>query len=90
MNETVRKKILDLTVNNFGLEHEYTIEIFKVSERLPEEEFDATVWALFLYRFRENALDSEPDYDEMAQEYEEQEATDLGFNPYLGCYDFDC
>lgn len=83
-----RKAMLDATVRTFGHEHPFTIEIFKISERLPEQEFDCVI--LIMFNARQTEYFNEPDYDEMAQEYEEQEVTDLGFNPYLGCYDFDC
>ena len=73
--------LLSDTITTFGHESKQTLEIFSVSERLPEEEFDATLNALFVFRLKELYEDDEiVDIDD----------NDVGFDPYMGCYTGDC
>ena len=72
-----RKAMLDATVHTFGHEHPFTIEIFKVSERLPEEEFDCVV--LIMLNARQTEYFNEPDYDDLEEEFTIQTSFDNGF-----------
>lgn len=76
-----RRIILSDTITTFGHESPQTLEIFKVSERLPEEEFDNTLIMLYCAHLRKL--------------YEDDEIVDIdddetGFDPYMGCYTGDC
>lgn len=72
-----RRIILDATVRTFGHEHPITLEIFKVSERLPEQEFDSVVFILF--NTRQTEYFNEPDYDDLEEEFTIQTSFDNGF-----------
>lgn len=74
---TARRIILDATVHTFGHEHPFTIEIFKISERLPEQEFDCVI--LIMFNARQTEYFNEPDYDEMAEEFTNQTSFNNGF-----------
>ena len=80
---------LNLACSEFGLENEHTIAIAKLAD-LVENNYlskdEATSMAQIIYHHGTESLyyndewdeDDEPDYDE------------CGFNPYAGCYDWDC
>ena len=80
---------LNLACSEFGLENEHTIAIAKLVD-LVENSYlskdEATSMAQIIYHHGTESLyyndewdeDDEPDYDE------------CGFNPYAGCYDWDC
>lgn len=74
---TARHIILDATVHTFGHEHPFTIEIFKISERLPEQEFDCVV--LIMFNARQTEYFNEPDYDDLEEEFTIQTSFDNGF-----------
>ena len=82
----VRQTTLNNAATFFGLEAPQTIEIFTMSERLPEEQFDDAIRIVYLARVDEYECeqmfyddDEEPDWD-----------SDMGFDPYMGCYTGDC
>lgn len=72
-----RRIILDATVHTFGHEHPFTIEIFKISERLPEQEFDCVI--LIMLNARQTEYFNEPDYDDLEEEFTIQTSFDNGF-----------
>ena len=74
---TARRIILDATVHTFGHEHPFTIEIFKISERLPEQEFDCVI--LIMFNARQTEYFNEPDYDDLEEEFTNQTSFDNGF-----------
>lgn len=74
---TARRIILDATVHTFGHEHPFTIEIFKISERLPEQEFDCVI--LIMLNARQTEYFNEPDYDDLEEEFTNQTSFDNGF-----------
>lgn len=79
---TDRQMLLSDAITTFGHEAPQTLEIFTVSERLPEKEFDTTLTALFIARLKELYEDDEiVDIDD---------ADEVGFDPYMGCYTGDC
>jgi hypothetical protein len=72
-----RQAMLNATVHTFGHEHPFTIEIFKVSERLPEQEFDCIV--LIILNARQTEYFNEPDYDDLEEDFTIQTSFDNGF-----------
>lgn len=80
------------TLNNcatyFGLEAPQTIEIFTMSERLPEEQFDDAIRLVYLARVDEHEAEMQfwDDEDEECVDYSDES----GFDPYMGCYTGDC
>ena len=72
-----RRIILDATVHTFGHEHPFTIEICKISERLPEQEFDCVI--LIMLNARQTEYFNEPDYDDLEEEFTIQTSFDNGF-----------
>lgn len=72
-----RRAILDVTVRTFGHEHPFTIEIFKVSERLPEQEFDCVILIMLNARQAEASYDDY--YDDLEEEFTNQTSFDNGF-----------
>ena len=85
-----RAALLNNTVQFFGHEHPTTIEIFTISERCPEEQFDDTISYLFNCRMHDHIAecynsceaDEEGEYIDYSDE--------SGFDPYIGCYTGDC
>ena len=73
-----RRIILDATVHTFGHEHPFTIEIFKISERLPEQEFDCVI--LIMLNARQTEYFNEPDYDDLEEEFTIQTSFDNDFS----------
>ena len=80
---------VNLACSEFGLEDEHTIAIAKLVDFVENgylTKDEATSMAQIIYHHGTESLyyndewdgDSEPDYDE------------CGFNPYAGCYDWDC
>ena len=72
-----RRAMLDATVRTFGHEHSFTIEIFKVSERLPEQEFDCVI--LIMLNARQTEASEDNYYDDLEEEFTIQTSFDNGF-----------
>ena len=69
--------ILDKAIYRFGYEDERTIAIARCEERGAYEEAEA-LYASYLEELEDELDEYEDDYDE------------LGFDPYEGCYTYDC
>lgn len=82
----------DLTLKEMGHEDTHTIAIGQLvdlvaSKYLAQE--DATRMAQIIYHHGAENLHYNEDWDE-DEEYDEPDYDECGFNPYLGCWDFDC
>jgi hypothetical protein len=85
-----RQKILNNCIIFFGFEAPQTIELFAISERCPEEQFDDALRIIYLARVDE--------YEAEHQFWDEEDETSVpidysdesGFDPYMGCYTGDC
>lgn len=82
---TNRQTILNNCATYFGLEAPQTIEIFAMSERLPEEQFDDAIHLVYLARVDEREAEMQ-----FFDEDDEPDWGDEGFDPYMGCYTGDC
>lgn len=76
----MRNQMLTEIIRIWGMEHKYTIEFAEAMETATDAEI------IELY---ENIIDR-PIFDEDETEYIESDCDEFGYNPYLGCYDFDC
>ena len=85
---TNRQTILNNCATYFGLEAPQTIEIFTMSERLSEEQFDDAIRLVYLARVDEHEAEMQfwNDEDEEYVDYSDES----GFDPYMGCYTGDC
>lgn len=85
---TNRQTTLNNCATYFGLEAPQTIEIFTMSDRLPEEQFDDAIRLVYLARVDEHEAEMQfwDDEDEEFVDY----ADESGFDPYMGCYTGDC
>jgi hypothetical protein len=93
-----RNEILEIAIATFGLESDTTLVIANIVE-LEDMGLIATEYADHLANLifddavemvYDEVEEEEPDYDALAEAFEQAEAMEQGFNPYLGCYDFDC
>ena len=92
---TKREIILNDTIQAFGFEHPYTIEIFAISERMPEPEYDDTLLYLYSKRvadeiMREDPFEDDPVYENEDWDDFEEDVDESGFDVYMGCYTWDC
>lgn len=83
---------INLACSEFGLENPHTIAIARLVDLVADgylAKDEATPMAQIIYHHGTESLlyDDECDEDE---EYDEPDYDECGFNPYLGCYDFDC
>lgn len=94
------KYFFNCACRDLGLEADHTIAIGKIVECKEHGYLDtetADRIAKDLYNAGRTAkYDQEEEdafYDSLCEDYEEEddsEMLDMGFNPYMGCYDFDC
>ena len=80
MTNYTREIIKDLAIINLGHEHPATIEIFSIDER---EKDDTTAVGMMIESLEEGLNESD-------EEDWEDDADEVGYNPYLGCNDWDC
>jgi hypothetical protein len=85
-----RQTILNNCATFFGLEAPQTIELFTMSERLPEEQFDDAIRLVYLARVDEYEAQRQFFDEDDEPEWEEPDWGDEGFDPYMGCYTGDC
>lgn len=74
-------------IEKFGLEHRLTIWFCELAERLTLTQLENAYIVLMAMPLEviaelEEEEDEEPEYDDSADE--------VGFNPYMGSYDWDC
>lgn len=72
----MKEQMLNEIIRTWGMEHEYTIEFATAMETATEAE---------LKELYEDIIDR-PVYDEEDKEYYDE----CGYDPYMGCYSFDC
>ena len=82
MTNYTRDIIKDLAIINLGHEHPATIEIFTIDER----EKDDTIAVGKMVEVLEANLET----THIESEDWEDEVDEIGYNPYLGCNDWDC
>ena len=82
MTNYTRDIIKDLAIINLGHEHPATIEIFTIDER----EKDDTVAVGKMVEVLEANLET----THIESEDWEDDVDEIGYNPYLGCNDWDC
>ena len=82
MTNYTRDIIKDLAIINLGHEHPATIEIFTIDER----EKDDTIAVSKMIEVLEANLET----THLESEDWEDEVDEIGYNPYLGCNDWDC
>lgn len=80
MTNYTRDIIKDLAIIHLGHEHPKTIEIFSIDER---EKDDTTAVGMMIESLEEGLNESD-------EEDWEDDADEVGYNPYLGCNDWDC
>ena len=83
---------INLACSEFGLENEHTIAIARLVDLVASgylAEDEATPMAQIIYHHGAENLYYNDEWDEN-EEYDEPNYDEDGFNPYLGCYDFDC
>lgn len=80
MTNYTRDIIKDLAIINLGHEHPSTIEIFTIDER---EKDDTTAVGMMIECLEEGLNESD-------EEDFEDDVDEVGYNPYLGCNDWDC
>lgn len=76
----MKDQMLNEIIRTWGMEHEYTIEFATVMETATEAE---------LKELYDDIIDR-PVYDEEDDEYYEPDYDECGYDPYMGCYSFDC
>ena len=72
----MKEQMLTEIIRVWGMEHEYTLEFAIAMETATEAE---------LKELYEDIIDR-PIYDEEDEEYYDE----CGYDPYMGCYSFDC
>jgi hypothetical protein len=88
MTNYTREIIKDLAIINLGHEHPATIEIFTIDER---ERDDAVAVGKMVEVLEDNLETTHMErVDEEDEEDWEDEVDEIGYNPYLGCNDWDC
>ena len=80
MTNYTREIIKDLAIIHLGHEHPNTIEIFSIDER---EKDDTTAVGMMIECLEEGLNESD-------EEDWEDDVDEVGYNPYLGCNDWDC
>lgn len=76
----MKDQMLNEIIRTWGMEHEYTIEFATAMETATESE---------LKELYDDIIDR-PVYDEEDEEYYEPDYDECGYDPYMGCYSFDC
>lgn len=76
-----KNEMLTLVINKFGFEHQNTIEFAEAIEWLGQVESEALL---------EEVLSLPLDEDEDDEEYFDTDYDECGYDPYMGCYSFDC
>ncbi len=82
MTNHTREIIKDLAIINLGHEHPATIEIFTIDER---EKDDAVAVGKMV-----EVLEANLETTHIESEDWEDDVDEIGYNPYLGCNDWDC
>jgi hypothetical protein len=82
MTNYTRDIIKDLAIINLGHEHPATIEIFTIDER--EKDDTLAVGKMI------EVLEANLETIHMESEDWEDDVDEIGYNPYLGCNDWDC
>jgi hypothetical protein len=82
MTNYTRDIIKDLAIINLGHEHPATIEIFTIDER--EKDDTLAVGKMI------EVLEANLETTHMESEDWEDDVDEIGYNPYLGCNDWDC
>ena len=82
MTNYTRDIIKDLAIINLGHEHPATIEIFTIDER---EKDDAVAVGKMV-----EVLEANLETTHIESEDWEDDVDEIGYNPYLGCNDWDC
>lgn len=80
MENYTRDIMKDLAIVHFGHEHPTTIEIFTIDEN---EKDDTVAVSKMVDAFGEGLKESD-------EEDFEDDIDEVGYNPYLGCNDWDC
>ena len=80
------KQMMSDIIEKFGLEHRLTIWFCELAEVLNRNQLENAYMVLMSLQLAdipmEEEEDEEPEYDDSADE--------VGFNPYMGSYDWDC
>ena len=83
---------LNLACSEFGLENEHTIAIAKLVD-LVENSYlskdEATSMAQIIYHHGTESLYYNDDWND-DEDFDEPDYDECGFNPYAGCYNWDC
>ena len=76
-----KEEMMNSVVSNFGLENKWTVWFFECAERLTDEQlFNA-------YVLLEDTVYHAPEDDD---DYFVENDFEQGFDPYEGCYTYDC
>lgn len=78
-----KEQMMNDIIHRFGFESKVTIGFCKLVEGGVDED-TLEYWYMLLMDAYEDDDDEEEDYD-----YEDS-FDECGYNPYMGCYDFDC
>ena len=84
---------INLACSEFGLEDPHTIAIARLVDLVADgylHKDEATPMAQIIYHHGTNELRFVGDPDDPWDEDEESINSEMGFNPYMGCYDWDC
>ena len=87
LNKYDIKQMMNDIIEKFGLEHKLTIWFCELAEVLNRYQLENPYIVLMAMPLEviaglEEEEDEEPEYDDSADE--------VGFNPYMGSYDWDC
>ena len=89
LNKYDTKQMMSDIIEKFGLEHRLTIWFCELAEKLNRYQLENAYIVLMAMPLEviaeleeEEEEDEEPEYDDSADE--------VGFNPYMGSYDWDC
>ena len=78
-----KEQMMDNIIRRFGLESKVTIGFCKLVEGSVDRD-TLEYWYMLLMNAYEDDDNEKEDYD-----YED-DFDECGYNPYMGCYDFDC
>lgn len=84
------KYFFNCAVRDYGHEDPRTIAIGQLVDELAEGSITKERAALQSKIFYNMTLEEYEDLFYYDEEEDDSEMLDMGFNPYMGCYDFDC
>ena len=77
-----KKQMMDDVICRFGFESKVTIGFCKLVEDCVKEDTLEYWYMLLMDAYEDDDDDDDYDY--------EDDFDECGYNPYMGCYDFDC